>query len=82
MHHASDIITIVDEGGGEFSAGLDTKELSGKTLGASLIYSSRMRQINTNSMLREKRKIKKPTSSLRKLQTTKRILSEWINQRQ
>ncbi|WP_179853980.1 beta strand repeat-containing protein, partial [Helicobacter pullorum] len=53
LHHASDIITIVDEGGGEFSAGVDTQELSGKTLGASLIYSSRMRQINTNSMLRE-----------------------------
>ncbi|EEQ64551.1 hypothetical protein HPMG_02008, partial [Helicobacter pullorum MIT 98-5489] len=53
LHHASDIITIIDEGGGEFSAGVDTQELSGKTLGASLIYSSRMRQINTNSMLRE-----------------------------
>ncbi|WP_279145401.1 beta strand repeat-containing protein, partial [Helicobacter pullorum] len=42
LHHASDIITIIDEGGGEFSAGVDTQELSGKTLGASLIYSSRM----------------------------------------
>ncbi|KAB0574241.1 S-layer family protein, partial [Helicobacter pullorum NCTC 12824] len=53
LHHASDIITIIDEGGGEFSAGVDTQELSGKTLGASLIYSSRMRQIDTNNMLRE-----------------------------
>ena len=53
LHHASDIITIVDEGGGEFSAGIDEQELSGKTLGASLIYSSRMRQIDTNNMLRE-----------------------------
>ncbi|WP_179854437.1 beta strand repeat-containing protein, partial [Helicobacter pullorum] len=49
----SGIVDFTDEGGGKFSAGIDTQELSGKTLGASLIYSSRMRQINTNSMLRE-----------------------------
>ncbi|WP_218837217.1 hypothetical protein, partial [Helicobacter pullorum] len=48
-----DILTPTDNGDGTYSLGLDTKELSGKTLGASLIYSSRMRQINTNSMLRE-----------------------------
>ena len=53
LKHAADIMEIIDEGGGKFSVGLDTRELSGKTLGASLIYSSRMRQINTNSMLRE-----------------------------
>ncbi|WP_179854194.1 autotransporter outer membrane beta-barrel domain-containing protein, partial [Helicobacter pullorum] len=47
------IFNPTDNGDGTFSVGLDTKELSGKTLGASLIYSSRMRQINTNSMLRE-----------------------------
>ncbi|WP_179853992.1 hypothetical protein, partial [Helicobacter pullorum] len=49
----SGIVDFTDEGGGKFSAGLDTQELSGKTLGASLIYSSRMRQIDTNNMLRE-----------------------------
>ena len=48
-----DILTPTDNGDGTYSVGLDTKELSGKTLGASLIYSSRIRQINTNSMLRE-----------------------------
>ena len=53
LKHAADIMEIIDEGGGKFSTGLDTKELSGKTLGASLIYSSRIRQINTNNMLRE-----------------------------
>ena len=47
------IFTPTDNGDGTFSVGLDTKELSGKTLGASLIYSSRIRQINTNNMLRE-----------------------------
>ncbi|WP_218837161.1 autotransporter adhesin family protein, partial [Helicobacter pullorum] len=47
------IFNPTDNGDGTFSVGLDTRELSGKTLGASLIYSSRMRQINTNSMLRE-----------------------------
>ncbi|STQ87647.1 Uncharacterised protein [Helicobacter pullorum] len=47
------IFNPTDNGDGTFSVGLDTQELSGKTLGASLIYSSRMRQINTNSMLRE-----------------------------
>ncbi|WP_166648685.1 hypothetical protein, partial [Helicobacter pullorum] len=35
----SGVIDFTDEGDGKFSAGLDTKELSGKTLGASLIYS-------------------------------------------
>ncbi|OCR16642.1 hypothetical protein [Helicobacter pullorum] len=49
----SGIVDFTDEGGGKFSAGLDEQELSGKTLGASLIYSSRMRQIDTNNMLRE-----------------------------
>ena len=44
---------FTDEGGGQFSLGIDEQELSGKTLGASLIYSSRMRQIDTNNMLRE-----------------------------
>ncbi|WP_210670813.1 S-layer family protein, partial [Helicobacter pullorum] len=48
-----DIFNPTDNGDGTFSVGLDTKELSGKTLGASLIYSSRMRQIDTNNMLRE-----------------------------
>ena len=47
------IFNPTDNGDGTFSVGLDTQELSGKTLGASLIYSSRMRQIDTNSMLRE-----------------------------
>ncbi|WP_179853550.1 hypothetical protein, partial [Helicobacter pullorum] len=47
------IFNPTDNGDGTFSVGLDTRELSGKTLGASLIYSSRMRQIDTNSMLRE-----------------------------
>ncbi|WP_143422356.1 beta strand repeat-containing protein, partial [Helicobacter pullorum] len=47
------IFNPTDNGDGTYSLGLDTQELSGKTLGASLIYSSRMRQINTNSMLRE-----------------------------
>ncbi|WP_147277537.1 hypothetical protein [Helicobacter pullorum] len=42
------IFNPTDNGDGTFSVGLDTQELSGKTLGASLIYSSRMRQINTN----------------------------------
>ena len=49
----SGIVDFTDEGGGKFSAGIDEQELSGKTLGASLIYSSRMRQIDTNNMLRE-----------------------------
>ena len=44
---------FTDEGGGQFSLGIDEQELSGKSLGASLIYSSRMRQINTSGMLRE-----------------------------
>ncbi|WP_179858630.1 S-layer family protein, partial [Helicobacter pullorum] len=48
-----DILKPTDNGDGTYSLGLDTRELSGKTLGASLIYSSRMRQIDTNSMLRE-----------------------------
>ncbi|WP_179854166.1 beta strand repeat-containing protein, partial [Helicobacter pullorum] len=48
-----DILTPTDNGDGTYSLGLDTRELSGKTLGASLIYSSRMRQIDTNNMLRE-----------------------------
>ncbi|WP_143421800.1 S-layer family protein, partial [Helicobacter pullorum] len=47
------IFNPTDNGDGTFSVGLDTRELSGKTLGASLIYSSRMRQIDTNNMLRE-----------------------------
>ncbi|STQ87246.1 hypothetical protein [Helicobacter pullorum] len=47
------IFNPTDNGDGTFSVGLDTKELSGKTLGASLIYSSRMRQIDTNNMLKE-----------------------------
>ena len=49
----SGIFDFIDEGDGKFSTGLDTRELSGKTLGASLIYSSRMRQIDTNNMLKE-----------------------------
>ncbi|WP_278917020.1 beta strand repeat-containing protein, partial [Helicobacter pullorum] len=48
-----EIGSFTDEGNGQFSLGIDEQELSGKTLGASLIYSSRMRQIDTNSMLRE-----------------------------
>ncbi|OCR03004.1 hypothetical protein, partial [Helicobacter pullorum] len=44
---------FTDEGNGSFSLGIDEQELSGKSLGASLIYSSRMRQIDTNNMLRE-----------------------------
>ncbi|VEJ06262.1 Uncharacterised protein [Helicobacter pullorum] len=48
-----DIFTPTDNGDGTYSVGLDTQELSGKTLGASLIYSSRIRQIDTNNMLRE-----------------------------
>ena len=47
------IFKPTDNGDGTFSVGLDTQELSGKTLGASLIYSSRIRQIDTNNMLRE-----------------------------
>ena len=47
------IFNPTDNGDGTFSVGLDTKELSGKTLGASLIYSSRIRQIDTNNMLKE-----------------------------
>ncbi|WP_230846871.1 hypothetical protein, partial [Helicobacter pullorum] len=38
------IFNPTDNGDGTFSVGLDTRELSGKTLGTSLIYSSRMRQ--------------------------------------
>ncbi|WP_179858666.1 beta strand repeat-containing protein, partial [Helicobacter pullorum] len=53
LRGVADIYSFTHVGKDKYSVGLDTRELSGKTLGASLIYSSRMRQINTNSMLRE-----------------------------
>ncbi|VEJ07277.1 Uncharacterised protein [Helicobacter pullorum] len=53
LRGVADIYSFTHVGKDKYSLGLDTRELSGKTLGASLIYSSRMRQIDTNNMLRE-----------------------------
>ena len=53
LRGVADIYSFTHVGKDKYSVGLDTRELSGKTLGASLIYSSRMRQIDTNNMLRE-----------------------------
>ncbi|WP_158653954.1 beta strand repeat-containing protein, partial [Helicobacter pullorum] len=53
LRGVADIYSFTHVGKDKYSVGLDTRELSGKTLGASLIYSSRIRQIDTNNMLRE-----------------------------
>ncbi|WP_279145402.1 beta strand repeat-containing protein, partial [Helicobacter pullorum] len=43
LRGVADIYSFTHVGKDKYSVGLDTRELSGKTLGASLIYSSRMR---------------------------------------
>ncbi|KAB0575393.1 hypothetical protein F7P74_02235 [Helicobacter pullorum NCTC 12824] len=48
-----DIVQAVDNGDGTYSTGVNVSELSGKTLGASLIYSARIRQISVSNILRE-----------------------------